>query len=202
MDASERKDIEGSEARDVPDVNEVCGQILKGFGREPAHRAALRKMLVYCDTPRSLSEINETAGAFPEMRGAWQSPQVLMTWLVEAGGLEALAGKSEEPRWQTTEAGRLAVESENAQNRLETLLEEKDGKYRDVYLQILTACKSPKSRDEIEAMLKGNPALENPKIYASYFLQNLEKREAVVFKEKWETTESYSGVISEEKEVT
>ena len=46
----------------------------------------------------------------------------------------------------------------------------------------------PKSRGEIEALLRGDPLLENPKIYASFFIDALELAGGIAWDEKWRTT--------------
>lgn len=175
---------------DVPVSKDIRVQISQRIAAEPAFKTVLYKILDYCDTPRSLKEIEGTVCAFPEMRAAWQTPQVLLRWLAQAGGIEQLETESGgETMWQTTQSGRKAVtnESHNNNSRISQLLSLEES-YRDIYIKILESCINPKTRAEIEAMLKGEPALENSKVYASYFIDKLENAKGLIWNGKWETS--------------
>jgi hypothetical protein len=165
----------------------VAAEILKRISKEPAYSVVLYKMLVYCETARSLDEIDRQVRSFPEMKTALQSPQVLLLWLVQAGGIEELPQEKQASKWQTTAAGESVVQAESPRHRIEHLLTA-DPAYSSVYREVLQACLAPKSRDEVESLLRGNPLLETPKIYPSFFLETLERAGGLEWDRKWQTT--------------
>lgn len=182
-------------------TDEAEDRVAKLLAGEPAYRSALYKILVLCQTPRTASEVEEAVRAFPEMKVPFQSPQTLLSWLAGAGAIAQVSlpqgrGREEEKGWQTTEAGRKAAEREDPGRRLAELLGEQ-ARYREVYLAVLRFCEAPRTRVEVERLLDGNPLLEEPKVYASYFLQNLEARGGVEWVDnRWRTTEAGKGLLS------
>jgi hypothetical protein len=174
------------EAQDLEGANT---KILQKISAEPAYRAVLYKILAYCDPTRSYIDVEQTILSFPEMTVALQSPQILLSWLVESGGIEQIATEDGEAMWCTTPDGRNVVRSESYGNRLVRLLAQ-ETIYRDICLQVLQSCVSPKSRIEIESMLRGNPVLEDSKVYASFFIEALEEAGGLEWDQKWKTTKA------------
>jgi hypothetical protein len=177
---------------EVRDVESATKKVRQRILVEPDYRAVLYKVLVFCETARSYPEIWHEIVSFPEMKSAIQSPPTFLTWLVEAGGIEQVAVDEEEkkePTWRTTQAGRKVVLSESPGNRLAQLLSQ-EPVYRETFRQVLRSCVVPKSRGEIEAMLRGSPVVENPKVYASFFTETLERAGGLEWNEKWQTTET------------
>lgn len=176
-------------------------RIVKLLAGEPAYRSALYKILVFCETPRTPTEVDEAVRAFPEMKVPFLTPQTLLSWLVRAGAIAQVSlpqgeGQKEETGWQTTEAGRRAAQREEPGRRLRELLAEQ-ARYREIYLQVLRFCEVPRTRVEVEKLLDGNPLMEEPKVYASYFLQNLEARGGVEWADnRWRTTQAGKGLLA------
>lgn len=184
--------IKSPETKEPQSLESMTATVLRKVAAESAYRAVLYKILEFCETARSFAVIEQEILSYPEMKTALQSPKVLLSWLVESGGIERIAlpaeeEKQEEPTWRTTEAGKNVVRLESPGNRLARLFTQ-EPVYRDVFLQVLRACVAPKSRGEIEAMLKGNPILESPKVYASFFIEKLEQAGGLEWSEKWQTT--------------
>lgn len=170
-------------------VDEATKKILTRLSNEQACSAVLYKILAYCDIARTSSDVEQKIPSFPEMKGALQSPKMMLAWLVEAGGINRITTKGMEPMWLTTAAGQNVVRNESYSNRLGRLLAQQ-AKYRDIYLAVLEACMSPKSRIELELLLSGNPALEDPIVYPSFFIETLEKAGGLEWDEKWRTTQA------------
>ena len=170
------------------------------LSREHAHRHGLRKMLMLCEVPRSTAEIESAVLAFPEMKVSIFSPTILLSWLTGTGGIERVVvegaeAEEEEVRWQTTAAGKKVIEREAPDRRLRELLDEQP-RYRDIYLQVLRFCQTPRTRPEVESLLQDNPVMEKPKVYASFFLQNLEEKGGLEWVDsRWQTTEAGEGVL-------
>lgn len=186
-----------AEASDWQDLESAAAEVLQRVSSEPALRVVLYKILAFCEAARPFAEIEREILSFPEMKAALQSPQTLLSWLAQAGGIEPVAAEEEVPAWRTTPAGRTVVRSECPGNRLARLLAQ-NPVYRNVSLEILRSCVAPKTRDEIEAMLQGNPVLENPKVYASFFIEALEQAGGLEWDEKWRTTQAGKEVVNEE----
>jgi hypothetical protein len=167
-------------------------KILERVSAEPAYRLVLYKILKFCATPRSAAEVEDEIRSFPEMKTAIHSPNVLLRWLEKVGGVERVA-VGEEERWQTTEAGKKVVETQAPRMRLRELISQ-EPVYSDVYTQVLRFCEIPKTRTEIEELLQGNPVLENPKVYPTFFIQGLEAAGGLEWNGKWRTTEAGKGV--------
>ncbi len=169
-------------------------RVLNRISAEPGYRQLLYKLLEFCAHPRTGQEIHEWMLPFPEMQIALHTPAILLKWMVQAGGIEQMEGSEKEPIWQTTEAGRSVVEETGPTQRMRRLLSE-EPQYREVFSQILQFCKVAKSRAEIEGLLQGHRALENPKIYPGYLIERLESAGGLEWTGKWQTTRAGKGVI-------
>jgi len=144
-------------------------KILDLITSEHAYRLAFYKVLKFCETPRPTAEVEEEVLSFPEMKTAIHSPNILLGWLEEVGGIERVVVEEEEERWQTTEAGKRVAEVEAPGKRLLELL----------------------SKEEIEELLEGNPVMEKPKVYPTFFIQGLEEAGGLEWVDKhWRTTEA------------
>jgi hypothetical protein len=123
------------------------------------------------------------------MKVVMQTPQLLLSWLLHCGGVKELTHKEEISVWITTPAGILALEQENNIDKIEALFNE-EPRYKSIYLSVMKFCKEARSRMDIEAFLSGNELMENPKIYPSYFIDTLEKADALVWNNHWSTTQN------------
>ena len=177
-------------------LDDATKKILEKLSNEPAYSTVLYKILVYCHPARSSSDVEQKILSFPEMKGSLQSSKTFLKWLAEVGGIEQIAAKDEdeEPVWHTTAAGQNVVKMESYGNRFERLLAQ-EPKYKDIYLKVLESCVSPKSRTELESMFSGNPILENPLVYPSYFIETLERAGGLEWDEKWRTTQAGKDLL-------
>jgi len=169
-------------------------KILDLISSERRYRLVLYKILKFCETPRLASEVEGEVLSFPEMKTAIHSPNILLGWLEEAGGIERVVIEEKE-RWQTTDAGRKVAETEAPEKKLLELIA-KEPAYSEVYTQVLKFCQTPRTRAEIEGLLEGNPVMEEPKVYPTFFIQGLEEVGGLEWVDKkWRTTEPAKGVL-------
>lgn len=120
---------------------------------------------------------------------------MLLSWLVDAGGIAPEAGPDGDYRWHTTAAGRDAARMGNPAGRLTRFLGENPD-HRGIYLDMLRACLSPKSRVEIESLLRGQPIIESGKVLASFFIEGLERAGGLEWDRHWQTTEAGRRAIA------
>lgn len=177
------------EAQETQDLTAAAAKVAQRIAAEPDFKTVLYKILAYCDVPRTAQEAERTIGAFPEVKKSWQSPQILLSWLIQAGGIEESMVKKGKTVWQTTPAGRIALNSASLADQLEQLIKG-ESTYQGIYLNILQFCLSPRSRAEIEARIRENPILEEPKVYASFFIDGLEEAGGLEWDGKWMTTQA------------
>lgn len=169
-------------------------KILDLIPSEPGYRMVFYKILKFCETPRPISEVEGEVLSFPQMKTAIHSPNILLGWLEEAGGIERVVVEEEE-RWQTTQAGKKVAEMEAPEKRLLELMD-KEPAYSQFYMQVLKFCQTPRTRAEIEGLLEGNPVMEEPKVYPKFFIQGLEEAGGLEWVDKkWRTTEAAKGVL-------
>ncbi len=174
-------------------AEEVVTAVLARMSAAPSYSLVLYRALRYCEAPRTAGEIEQEMLSYPEMKTSVYPPVILLGWLEECGGVERLVVEKQEDRWRTTEAGRRAAELEAPAKRLRELLDSQPV-YREIYTTILRFCKAPRERSEIEELLKGNPVMEKPKTYPTYFIQELEQAGGLEWVGKWQTTEAGEGV--------
>lgn len=98
----------------------------------------------------------------------------------------------------TTDAGREALAAFDPKTRFGELLAGEPDAYLELYARVLDICAGPDgaSRAQIEADLKGHPALESPKrIYPEYFISKLETVGGLSWDGVWRTTEAGARIL-------
>lgn len=178
------------------DLDQDTRRILRRMASEPALRRVLYEILVFCETMKPLSAVEREILSFPEMKSALQTPQTIVSWLVQVGGIQQVAAKGNESIWLTTPAGRKVTQVEAPADRMARLLAQ-EPRYRAVYFRVLQACKAPKTRFDLEAMLDAEPVLESPKVYASYFIEALERAGGLEWSGRWRTTQAGKEITGE-----
>jgi hypothetical protein len=170
-------------------------KILDRITGESGYRLVFYKILKFCETPRPTAEVEGEILSFPEMKTAIHSPNILMGWLEEVGGIERVVMEEEEERWGTTEAGQKVAEMEAPVKRLLELMS-KEPVFSEIYGQVLRFCQTPRTRSEVEEHLQGNPVMEESKVYPTFFMQGLEEAGGLEWVDKrWRTTEAGKGVL-------
>ncbi len=186
--------MDADKANSPADVDAAVSKILARIKAEPSYRNILHRLLAFCVTPCSAGQMREKLLSFPEMATALHSPEAVAAWMIADGGIEAISPDEEDTLWQTTEAGRKVVEQHGASARLMQLLAN-EPHYLEIYKQVLAFCQTPRTMGEIDHLLQDNPALENPKVYASYFIDRLEAAGGLEWEGKWRTSEAAKPFI-------
>ena len=169
-------------------------KLLDRIMQEPSYRLVLYKILKFCETPRSAAETEKEILAYPEMKTAVLSPNVLLSRLQESGGLERVVEEKAE-RWHTTEVGKKVLEMETPGKRILELMS-KEPEYSEIYVQVLGFCQTPRTRAEIEESLKGNPVTQELKVYPAFCIQRLEDVGGIEWVDQhWRTTASGKGAL-------
>jgi predicted transcriptional regulator len=163
-------------------------KVLKLMASETTRRLALYKTLEFCLLPRMSDELDAKMSLFPEINNSVFSPAILRQWLEEAGGLQRTELEGGKTSWQTTNAGKMAIESMNLSSQLTKLIDEYP-QYQEVYLGILHFCLTPRNKKELENTFDCHPSLANPRIYTTSPLSELEDVGAIEWNDKWKTTE-------------
>lgn len=170
--------------------------ILELISNERSYRLVFYKILKFCEVPRLYSEIEAEVVSLPEMKTAIHSPDILVQWLEKAGAIQkTVEEKEKKETWQITDAGKKVEQIESPEKRLIELIN-KELVYREVYMQILKFCQEPRTRVEIEDLLKGNPVLEKPYVAPGFFVQNLEETGGIEWvNNRWQTTEVAKALL-------
>jgi hypothetical protein len=160
---------------------------------EPGYRWTLLKMLEYCAEPRSFLEVQEFVLGLLKGKVGIYTPDVLLQWLEETGGLEQ-SQIDGEGRWLTTPAGVEAIEAFGQGQPLRTLLTSQP-EYSKVYLEILEFCSQPRRRQEIEEEIAGDSTIQSSRLHPAYFIDQLEKHGGLEWRgNRWQTTPDGKGV--------
>lgn len=194
--------------------------------RQPLHRELLYKTLAFCEIRRTLREVEEEISTYPEFRHAVQDQYHLARVLEEAGGLKRIEldesgeevlperkeGLSEDEVddlvcdvcFETTDLGREFVTLHSPKARLEELLGLVPAR-RSTYVEVLEFCETPRSYDDVKALLDGREILHvgsdgtAQPIQPSVFLDKLERAGAVVWEGGWQLTEGGRAYLGELK---
>jgi len=184
--------VDVAKTSEVIELEKAAAQVMQRIQAEPVYRAPLYKLLAFCTTARTAAEVESELAALPQMRTALHPPHVLLAWLENSGGLERLAA-GQEIQWHTTRAGKRALDKlAPAKQLLELFAAE--SKYRDLYIEVLRFCDTPRTKGEIENLLQGNPVMEDPKVYPVFLIQGLEAAGGLEWDGKWCATEAAKGV--------
>lgn len=175
-----------TEKQEQPSLEERTEKIIERIQNEPAYRTVLYKILAHCQVARLNEDLEKTILSFPEMRAAMHTPQEILSWLENCGAIEK-RNENDKVMWCTTEAGVNAVEKESFQNQM-TRLFINEPEYQESFLEILKACLEPKSLSEIESFFNANPKMKETGVFASYFIEKLERAGGLVWDRKWKIT--------------
>lgn len=93
--------------------------------------------------------------------------------------------------WLITDAGRAYLEQDNPFGRLSELLDAEQ-QYLPIYKRLLEACNTDKGalRATLEGLVNGDPLVQNPPRYCSFFTKRLEDAGAIVWEGSWKTTDA------------
>ena len=91
--------------------------------------------------------------------------------------------------WAITEAGAAYLDSDPIGAKAQALLA-KDAVYLPVYRALLEfAAECPRDKSAIDAVIDPHPLVQNPRLFAGYFLGELERIDAMEWADAWHVTE-------------
>lgn len=178
----------------------------------PACREVLYQMMLYCVCEQERSAVEKRIASCQEMQTAIQTPYQLVSWLLRDEGLEEIryldgsvmtveqaTAYDEDPEatgeirmLQTTKIGLMVVEKMNPSHRVNALIREKP-EYKELFLEVIDFCRSPKTLQEIKSLLELDPLVATyrnsvKKVYPSYFLDRLQKSGCLSWDKGWKAT--------------
>lgn len=162
---------------------------------EVANRWVMLEMLKFCTQPRRYPDIQDFTSRILEKKVGIHTPDVLLNWLDERGGLERVQIE-DEAMWRITPAGIQAVEYYGQGQPLQKLISNHP-EFREIYLKILEMCKQPCKREELEKALAEEPTLQRSRLHPAFFINELEKHGGLEWVDRhWLTTPDGKGVIA------
>ncbi len=164
-------------------------QIFTRFQKEPYHKVIFMKILSNCQEPKSFLRIQEIIHTFPEITNAILTPEVMLKWLEEDGGIQQVK-LQEQFCWQTTPEGNFVLQQEAPQKKLAHLLKEEPDR-KPVYLKVLDFCEKARTRNDVIEYLENEPILEKQQVFPTMFLQRLEKTGAI----RWENSRWLTSIL-------
>ena len=194
------------------------------LGQMAPHRAVLMAVLGRCRTPQPTDDLYAAITALQENHRSIYRPENLCVLLERAGaltlvdaegrpcaddpaepqvvvvdGMEYLEAPEPEPAfWLTTPEGAAVVDANDPVARLRDLLSQ-DERYLPVYHLILALCAREGgigARDAGHAV-DGHPLLQEPRFYATRFMDHLERAEAIAWEGTWQATDTGRACLAE-----
>lgn len=186
---SEPESVEGKAAEERIEVL---------YKRLQGSRHFLDAILEFCRQERTAEEVAQEFARLREREFCIYGADVLCAHLLEAGGLERVGAEpegEEEPetvqvegveyldatpqataveRLRTTQAGLAALGDEHDLGRFEAVLGE-DAAYTDIYRILLDCCANEggASVKQLGDAVDSEPVLQEPRLYAQYFLEKM-----------------------------
>lgn len=191
--------------------DKVSSAVLK----QPLHREILYRTLLFCKQQRDLPDVEAEIATYPEFAHAAQNQYRLITFLVDAGGLERreldedgtvvtperMDGLTENEiddlvvsyALITTDAGAAVADALDPKRRMLDLLG-LDPVYEDTYAEVLEYCRQPRTVAEIDALLKDRSVLSHGRtageiaVKPSFFVDQLERGGGIIWRNGWVLT--------------
>lgn len=204
------------------DFESRVAQVLDIVYRHPRHRELYYKTLAFAREERDLDAAEQFIEAQPEYASALQTSSVLVDVLIKEGGLayyeydaqgERLTderirdleacGASEDDLFDlvarrtvvTTPAGSAAADLVDPVKRVRAYATNVPARTH-VYRTLLDFCTTPRSLEEINALLADDPALKpsartaHQRLHASYFIDRMNEAGGLVWRNGWVMTEA------------
>lgn len=107
----------------------------------------------------------------------------------------------EQPRqsfWVATEAGLAVLDADDPRSRLEQLLAD-DAYYLPVYREILEAlADAPMTKAQLDGIVRNHPLTQDMRAQTGYFLDRLERTDAIAWESPWAITELGRDILKDE----
>ncbi|WP_314009906.1 hypothetical protein [Cryptobacterium curtum] len=189
------------------------------------YREVLYKILLHCIEPHDAEEVEFYVALLPESRHSLQSPNSLITMLIDCGGLttepldkqgcpikdDVLERMNDSQRadaiWSylltTSQVGRHIVSLLDPTKRFHAQIL-RCPERRDAYLAVLEFCQQPRTLNEVRCLFASNPLLEHlsdidsQPIACDFYLSELEKSGCLEWKNGWTTNDAGHVVLDGE----
>lgn len=178
------------------------------FRRNPGRKPVFLQIIEYCTEPRTTTEVGALVASAQEHNRSVYTPMTLCSILersgaltseapetadevVEDDGVEYLEVKdAPDAVWTSTDAALEVLASHREGGALRTLLEVEEPQYRTVYERLLRFCAGePRKKAAIDAIIDDDPLVQSPRRYSNHFIELLESREALEWRDGWALTE-------------
>lgn len=178
------------------------------FKRNPGRKPVFLQIIEFCTEPRTTSQVAEVVAQAQEHNRSVYTPMTLCSILersgaltsqipetadevVEDNGMEYLEVKeAPEATWTSTDAALEVLSAHREGAGLRTLIEDEEPQYRPIYERLLRFCaEEPRMKPAIDAIIDDDPLVQNPRRYSNHFIELLENREALAWRQGWTTTE-------------
>jgi hypothetical protein len=209
---------------DIPEVpeksaEERTAELLKSMNSQ---RKTLIGVLSFCLERKTVANVNEKIEELKKYNYSIYSAANLCSLLEQAGALERITAEGQdaedaeaEPRivvvdgveyfeaadapetyWETTDAGKAALDADKPLERVHELLDS-DSAYGVIYKRVLTMCSQEggATTDSLSNAIDKDPLVQNPRYYATRFAEKLEKCDALEWKGTWITTETGKAAL-------
>ncbi|NTU89676.1 MAG: hypothetical protein HGA54_07205 [Actinobacteria bacterium] len=179
----------------------------------PGRRKVLLSFIDFCREPKLVSECDGKIDELQAHNHSVYTPVVLRQMLELAGAIEYVQGKviegeegndygeyltvakREEGAWVATSDGVAYADACIPSKELEALLD-KEPEYSDIYKQILQYCaEEPRDKKSLDLMIDAEEKCQKPRRFSGYFVDRLEKCEAMEWDGLWKTTNIGQSVL-------
>ncbi|MBE6466764.1 hypothetical protein [Denitrobacterium detoxificans] len=211
---------------DEAEFEKRCADLRKLIHGNPAHREIMYKTLRYCSQRRDFADVEDMITTSDEFRSAQQSPFRIITYLVDAKGLEQYAvdaegedvtserceGLTEDEvdeliasyQFVATDAGNAVAQEAAPSNRLSKLATTMPDR-KKAFMDVLGFCQESRSIQEIvnlfdAADLAGIKSLNTASsvpVKASSIVEKLERAGGLVWNDGWRTTREGAAFLGE-----
>ena len=203
------------EPTEEPTFEERVTRVRKTLHSRGSFTEIMRKTLVFCETRRSIEDVEQEMATYPEFRYVDQSQRNIVAHLFELDQdgnevtPEMTEGLSEDEAdelvcsyaLQTTDAGKAAANELEPKKRLNALLDSIAAR-GGAYLDLLEFCREPRTYQAVaDAMkakglgLKSTNALSSLPVYPSALLAKLESTGGLVWDEGWKLTSAGAAAL-------
>lgn len=196
----------------------VCAQRVEDvFKAAPGNQKVLMAAMEACRTPKTPSELDEAMNEVLSCNRSVFRPVELRALLERYGALayepseeeraaQVARAADEEPvvpvdedgnltttepaegLWSLTEAGAAYLDADPLGAKIQALLV-KDAVYLPVYRELLEfVSESPRAKSAVDGVVDPHPLVRNPRLFAGYFLGELERVDAIEWADAWRIT--------------
>ena len=168
--------------------------LIERINAEPGLGSLMYSIIVFCMDAKTTGEVLNFIEDESEGTYLMKEPLVVLTWLIDAGGLSTIESQNEERMWVSTPVGVEASLFHLSDNRLAKLLDETPD-FKEIFLHVLDMCQQPKTRDEIEDVVDKMLDESEADVFPNYFVGALEDAGGLAWKGMWVITKEGKDLL-------